>query len=241
MHETYAFGFVEAGHQAFSCRGTQFHSTSGSIFAINPGDAHDGEPAGTLGFRYRMIYVAPAAFSAAVDDDGADAPLFRSAMFYDNEVARLLIAAHDSLTEGDGKLERAERLGAFIQTMAHRHGLADGPRGRPAPARSALERVRDYMHSHFREDLSLDRLASVADLGRHHLSRTFSNAYGLAPHRYLTHLRLAEGRKRLRDGNAIADVAVAVGFSDQSHFHRRFKRAFGVTPSQFQRAVTNVQ
>jgi AraC-like DNA-binding protein len=52
----------------------------------------------------------------------------------------------------------------------------------------------------------------------------------------LTHLRLAEAARLLRIGDhTIAEVADLLGFSDQSHFDRRFKRAFGVTPSQFQK------
>jgi AraC-like DNA-binding protein len=243
MHETFAFGLVERGYQTFSCRGARLHSSGGSIFAINPGDAHDGQAADTNGFLYRMIYVDPAKVREALggEVDRAQIPLFRTPMFFDDEIANLLVAAHDRFTDESPKLERAHCLATFLRALASRHSTVDPVERRPPPAREALTRVREYMRARYSEDIALETLAAVAGLGRHHLTRAFTRAFGIAPHRYLTHLRLAAGRQQLHRGVAIADVSVAVGFSDQSHFHRRFKHTFGITPRQFQRAVTNVQ
>jgi AraC-like DNA-binding protein len=141
--------------------------------------------------------------------------------------------------KGAPKLEREHRLASFVFSIA-RHGRIAPPENR-APARAALLRARDFLHAHFRDDVSLPDLARIAEVGRHHLTRSFTRAFGIAPHRYLTQLRLAEARRALGAGRAIAAVAASVGFADQSHLNRRFKRAFGITPRQFQRAVTNVQ
>ena len=241
IHETYAFGLVEGGRQTFSCRGERHYSKGGSIFAINPGDAHDGEPADTHGFIYRMLYLEPHLIAEQLEDAGVRSglPLFRTAMFFDGAVARHLAAAHTAFAERSPQLERAHHLRAFVLSVA-RHGRISVPATR-SPAHEALTRARDYMHAQFREDVSLPELAAVAGIGRHHLTRSFSRAFGIAPHRYLTQLRLAEARRALALGHAIADVAASVGFADQSHLNRRFKRAFGITPRQFQREVTNVQ
>jgi AraC-like DNA-binding protein len=239
IHETYAFGLVEGGRQTFACRGERFYSTGGSIFAINPGDAHDGAPADEGGFVYRMIYVEPATVSAYLRDASGDPtlPLFRTPMFFDTRIAWLLASAHDAFAEPASALEREHHLGAFLLGLARRSVTSPAV----SVVNPTLARVRDYMRAHYRDDVSLRTLAGVAALGRHYLTRSFTRAYGIAPHRYLTHLRLCEARRRLRAGFPIADVAAAVGFSDQSHLHRRFKRAFGITPRQFQGAVTNVQ
>jgi len=67
-------------------------------------------------------------------------------------------------------------------------------------------------------------------------TRSFKQVAGMPYLAFLTHLRLAEAARLLRIGDhTIAEVADLLGFSDQSHFDRRFKRAFGVTPSQFQK------
>ncbi len=67
-------------------------------------------------------------------------------------------------------------------------------------------------------------------------TRSFKQVAGTPYLAYLTRLRLAEAARLLRLGDrTIVEIAGLTGFSDQSHFDRRFKRAFGVTPSQFQK------
>ena len=64
--------------------------------------------------------------------------------------------------------------------------------------------------------------------------KTFKKVAGMTLVAYLNHVRLANGSRLLREtGLTIAEIANAVGFSDQSYFDKRFKRAFGRTPSSF--------
>ncbi len=57
--------------------------------------------------------------------------------------------------------------------------------------------------------------------------------YGIAPHRYLTGRRLDRARHALLAGARAADVAVDVGFHDQAHLTRHFKRLLGVSPGAY--------
>ncbi|EIV1777898.1 helix-turn-helix transcriptional regulator, partial [Vibrio vulnificus] len=57
--------------------------------------------------------------------------------------------------------------------------------------------------------------------------------YGFPPHAYQIQQRLRLAKKLLRQGRRILDVAQECGFHDQSHFHRHFKKAMGVTPGQY--------
>jgi AraC-like DNA-binding protein len=64
--------------------------------------------------------------------------------------------------------------------------------------------------------------------------KTFKRVAGMTLVAYLSHVRLANGSRLLREtGLTIAEVATEVGFSDQSYFDKRFKRAFGRTPREF--------
>jgi AraC-like DNA-binding protein len=56
---------------------------------------------------------------------------------------------------------------------------------------------------------------------------------GITPHALLVRIRLWRAVARLAGGVPIASVAAAVGFTDQAHFTRRFKRAYGCTPARF--------
>lgn len=63
--------------------------------------------------------------------------------------------------------------------------------------------------------------------------RAFSQAYGIAPHRYVTGRRVDRARRLLLDGRTPAEAAVEVGYHDQAHLTRHFRRVLGTTPGAF--------
>jgi AraC-like DNA-binding protein len=105
-------------------------------------------------------------------------------------------------------------------------------------SRAALTRVRDYLQDRVGRSITVDELAMVAGISRFRLTRQFQRAFGLPLHAYHLHVRLEEAKRRLSAGAPIALVAVDLGFADQSHLHRRFKGAFGMTPAEWQRCTT---
>jgi AraC family transcriptional regulator len=99
-----------------------------------------------------------------------------------------------------------------------------------------LSRVLDYLHAHLDTDLSLDELAAVAGLTRHHFAQAFKSSVGEPPHRYVVAHRVGRAAELLAQSPAsIAEIAVAVGFANQSHLTHHFHRIHGVTPSRFRR------
>ena len=78
--------------------------------------------------------------------------------------------------------------------------------------------------------------ARVCGMSAAKFTRSFKQVAGMPYPACLTHLRLSEAARLLRLGDrTIVEIAGLTGFSDQSHFDRRFKRASGVAPSQFQK------
>jgi AraC-like DNA-binding protein len=66
-----------------------------------------------------------------------------------------------------------------------------------------------------------------------HLNRVFSKEFGLPPHAFLTQVRVARAKALLKQGTSITQTALEVGFSDQSHFTRHFRRLVSVTPGHY--------
>jgi transcriptional regulator GlxA family with amidase domain len=78
-------------------------------------------------------------------------------------------------------------------------------------------------------------MAKAADISPFHLTRVFKKALGMSPHQYLTEVRVHSAHALLAAGGerpSLAEVASAVGFSDQSHLTRQFKRILGTTPKR---------
>jgi AraC family transcriptional regulator len=68
-----------------------------------------------------------------------------------------------------------------------------------------------------------------------HMTRVFKRAMGVAPYQYLLQVRVTQARSLISaggDGRSLAEIATAVGFADQSHLTRHFKRILGITPGQ---------
>lgn len=137
---------------------------------------------------------------------------------------------------------RAEEIlqEAALRLVATDHELRDAearlPQQRPAARRELLRRLqrcRSYLHDHVTSTVSLDQLAAIAQLSRFHLLRGFRAAFGCTPSQYHGGLRLDLARRRLRaqPGQAVADVARAVGYASHSAFSRAWRRRFGDTPA----------
>ena len=76
-------------------------------------------------------------------------------------------------------------------------------------------------------------VAEQLGAGPTQLARAFAGAFGIAPHAYVEGRRLDAARDRILGGQPFADVAADVGFFDQAHLTRRFKRFLGTTPGRF--------
>lgn len=101
-------------------------------------------------------------------------------------------------------------------------------------ARYQLNRAIEYIHAHLAGDISLESLAGAAGLSPFHFARLFKRSTGLSPHQYLLRCRVERARGLLMRAKAsIAEVAVEVGFCDQSHLAAHFKRVYGVSPKAF--------
>ena len=102
------------------------------------------------------------------------------------------------------------------------------------PARSAQDGAgREYVAANYERDISVDELAELVGLSRYYLTRAFCKEFGLPPHAYATQVRLLAAKRMLASGQSAATAAAAVGFYDQSHLNRLFKRAYGITPGAY--------
>jgi AraC family transcriptional regulator len=97
-----------------------------------------------------------------------------------------------------------------------------------------LKSVIDYIHTHLDQDLGLEELAGIAQLSPYHFCRSFKQSTGFTPHQYLIRQRVERAKLLLKDGKmGILEVAIACGFTHQSHLNRHFKRLTGMTPKKF--------
>jgi AraC-like DNA-binding protein len=112
-------------------------------------------------------------------------------------------------------------------------------RAPPSPARGglppgAMRRVREHVEAHLSESMDLAELAAIAGLSVYHFARAFKQSAGVTPHHYLVRRRIERAQDMLaRSELPLSGIALATGFSDQSHLARHFRQMLGMTPGQF--------
>ena len=210
----------------------------GALMLMEPGEVHANRRA-TEAADFRVLSIPPEAVQEAAEELGMKAAQvhWRLPQCRDKSVVRLLYRLHSALDDpASNVLERQSRFAGALRTVLERCG--EYPIARAgATGRARLLRARDYIWTHCPESIRLEELARIAGLSRYHLVRAFAAQFGLPPHAYQVHVQVEKSRRLLADGVSPAAVASEMGFADQSHFTRHFRRINGLTPAQYRRAA----
>ena len=99
---------------------------------------------------------------------------------------------------------------------------------------AVVRKAMRYIRQHYTENLQLGNVASYVNVSPAYFSSLFRRWTGNGFKSYLNHLRIEESKRMLIDTDeAIVDIAIAMGFSDQSYFTKVFKRHTGLSPNQY--------
>lgn len=239
-HPTYALGVVQRGANRFRYRGAYHTAPAGAVCTVTPDEAHEVEPAGGAGFAYRCLYPGVETMrevAASVSGRPQAGTLALPPVIEDARTARAIAALFDAEATGAPRIAREARLFELLADVAVRHALPAVVPRPPARAARALARARDYLAAHCDENVGLAHLAEEVGLDRFALVRGFSRAYGLPPHAWLLQERVRRAQAMLRAGRPAAEVAAELGFADQSHLTRHFRRILGITPGRYRAAA----
>jgi AraC-like DNA-binding protein len=108
----------------------------------------------------------------------------------------------------------------------------------PKVETSLALKARDWLSDRLHDNIGLSDMAQALEVDRFRLSREFQSQFGLPPHAWLIQLRLTHARRLLAEGVSPANVAAQLGFADQSHLGRWFRRAYQLTPARYQQGCT---
>lgn len=239
-HEGFSIPVIQAGAQSYHYRGTRCLASVSCIAAINPGEVHTGERATEHGWAYRAFYPTLAWMQNLANDIAGrevGTPWLVSGVIEDAEVAARLTQAHVLLEQQADPLAAETTLLAAFSLLLRRYAAQPNQ----APALHAdtprLTLLQAKLAEALAEPISLTELAASVGLSPFHVARLFSRSVGMPPHAWRQQLRLNRALGLLRQGMAVSEVAATLGFADQSHFNRQFKRAFGATPGRWQRGA----
>ena len=225
-HEHWTLLLVDTGGVDYRLDRRRHLAEPGTLTVLPPHVPHDGRAAQADGFDKRVLYVDERWLSPGLLDAAVADPRIRDARLI-AQIAR----THEALSRPGDELESESRLALAADGIARHLGRRPEPARAPAPGLARV--VRQRLDAIGEQPPTLDALARELEVHPSQVVRAFHREFGLPPHRYLTGRRIDRARRLLLDGMPAATVATEVGFHDQSHLTRHFRRVLGVTPGTF--------
>jgi AraC-like DNA-binding protein len=229
-HDAWTVFVVDEGAISYDLETKHRGAAGPKVTLLPPYVVHDGRAASTTGYRKRVLYVGTDVLEEDLIGRAVDSPDDG-----DPSVAREVRALHRVLRDPRETLEAESRF-AVVGAKLRKHlgGRTPDPERLEHGVAADLRELLDERSFH---GLSLSEAGRILHVSPAHLVRSFSRTFGIPPHRYVVGRRIDAARRRLLDGEPVAQVATGVGFHDQAHLTRHFRRHVGTTPARYASAA----
>ena len=230
-HAHFSMGAITGGHSHYLNQRSLQEVGPGSLVLMNPEEVHACNPIADQPWSYLMFYLDTDWLRSQQEEAGLGSEFrpFDMTASRDPLLYQGLRHLYHQLVEAPDPLAREVACHLFSRQLLARLTPARWDDRPP----QHLQRAAELMQDDSASPLSLSQLSAVAGLTPSHFVRAFSHYYGMTPHAYLLDQRIRHARTLLKQGQPLAEVALASGFADQAHFQRQFKRRVAATPGQY--------
>jgi len=238
VHDGFVIGMIVDGAQRYRYRGADHLAPRGTLVLINPDEVHTGSKGHDQGWLYRAFYPHNTRLDSLMqelDISTCATHAFSETLYRDPDLVAGFHHLHRLLENGSEALEQQTLWREMMLALFARHAKLRLP-GEAGREPRAIARAKELLLTHLAEPPSLEALAEAVHLSPFHFARCFRKATGLPPHAWLMQQRIARARALLRDGCLPVQVAMQLGFADQSHLSRQFKKVYGVGPRAYRDA-----
>ena len=218
-HNHYVFGIVREGERELVLNGELLRIKKGDILVFNPGDAHGCTQASESPFAYDSFTVA----TETLDDERFCFPSNT------DDLPREQLKEVFSLLDRHREEEALEAFVAFEQTLVTK------PDANPPNPKHEEAAVRLYAHmlGHLAKRVCVGAFAENEGISAYALIRAYRRMFSLSPVQHQMALRVDAACELLANGARASDAAAELGFSDQAHLTREFKKRIGCTPGSY--------
>ncbi len=215
--------------------GVPYHLLEGEFLAVNfdltHRHSHRTVPIPPLN-RAQQVPFAPLEQVTFTDAPELDRCLYLPTCPGAEETLTALLREYEQQLPGSDPAMTALLTGLLVQVLRQQHTGETG---------FSPQTVLDYIHRHYREELTGESLARQFHFHKNYISAAIRRYTGRPLHRYLLELRIQHAIPLLEEGSlSVAEVARAVGFTDANYFSRYFKKRTGVTPLSYRNKGGNI-
>jgi AraC-like DNA-binding protein len=234
VHGAYVLGVVEAGAVRITTNESSFVASAGMVVLLSPFVVHTEIPVGDNGWTFRYLYPTEAVVREALraPPSAQAAMRFARPVIDDPSLASLITRVHQGMEAGEASGAAADSISTLVRRLSERYSQPTFASQRSARERRNIGAVRDLITERPLRSVKLQDLASAAGLSQFHFTRVFKSEIGLPPYAYYEQVRVAFAHQLIHQGQDLTSVAYQLGYADQSHLTRHFRRGSFTTPGK---------
>lgn len=234
IHSTYLFGLVEVGTRSITCGDDTYCIAAQELFVLHPAQVHACTC--SADHCYNILSVKPEMVEkiAAQHLGSKHSRPFFSQIFHKNEHLSQQLQNIFTLIKTQGMNHHALTLIQQYITSLLQDQPTTSPKDTPPPE-PVVDSACQFLRKNHAQKLPLSSLAEHACLSPFHFQRIFTKRMGISPNDYLQAHRVAEARQQLSMSIPLCELAISLGFFDQSHFTRTFRKIMGVSPGNYRK------
>ena len=235
--DIYAFSLMLDGGSYWNKKETSDSIVNpGDIALINPGLVHSGSPVRDNSSSYKMVYINVDLMKSMTDDiyeSDLSYPDFENVVIKNDLLVRSFRHLFSSFSLRADRLEKESVLLDFLGQLLSDQGTKKKNFLTPGNEPNLINKACSYLARSLNEKISLEDVASSVAMSRYHFLRVFKKNTGITPHNFRTQKRIEKSKTMILNGKPLSEVALKLGFTDQSHMTNTFRKYTGSTPGQY--------
>ena len=234
IHESFSLGIVEKGQRVIQLKsGKEFVISAQECFILNPNQPHSCMTGEGENHDYWVISIAPVliydVFKKITGQGEGRVATFPKVRITDPTIYWGFSAWIKKQTFN--KPMNDDEFIKLLKALVASHAVYSNRCN--AIQHSIVKDACDYIDTNLNRVIKLNEIAARTHMSPFYLNRIFREEIGVPPYTYLLQTRIKKSIELLLKTDSITEAAFTLGFSDQSHFTRLFKKDVGITPKQF--------
>ena len=229
FHDTYTIGITHDGFFKSINLNKECLVYKKTTRIINPGEVHSGN---SKAWKYTNFYPTISLLEEMYEEMYFEKkiPLFEKHIANDIKLYNLLFKLFKSVYGNFDSMKIEINLINALSYLIKNYSSVTKDYNVVFPDKKIMTNSLEYINDCLESSISLDNLANNAALSKFHFLRVFKKNVGLTPHHYILTRKVQKARDLIIEGSSLSQAGFSMGFADQSHFIRNFKKIYGYSP-----------
>ncbi|WP_432403458.1 AraC family transcriptional regulator [Wukongibacter sp. M2B1] len=230
LHHELSIGYIKKGATILNVNGEEYHMEAGEAVIIYPYVSHICQPEDINNWEFTMIYIDNE-FCKGICNNSVVKNSIGIKRLGDDEFEQIKDLSNllkSNVSSFDKEVELTNTLNELFSKCDIDIQFQSSKK---------MNLIKKYIEEHFLDTIQLKDMEAEFDINKFSLIRNFKSKFNTTPNAYQLQLKVDYGKELLKRSNNIVDIALKAGFYDQAHFTREFKKAHGITPLQYYKAI----